>query len=293
MDEPKLYRFFADNLNNFTALTSSYLWFSHIHDFNDPFEGCTKELTYYVDADSFSDADFITMFKNSSAVPNSSRLEREKILLARMRQGQKEWRRFKDEMLNVFAESHKRVMKSFEDDYYWCCFSTASEQLPDPASSQLMWSHYANGLRGFVIEFDKQSLLDSLDAHHGEDVLMTRIVYDNLKPMDFHAELANLTSRNASELERLGGLKSKEWEYESEFRIGARGNLVNYSPETIVRVIIGDKMSSESRALIQSILRGHDELKRVPVEVAYVDRRDYRIKTRPLDDTSAETNSRS
>ena len=58
--------------------------------------------------------------------------------------------------------------------------------------------------------------------------------------------------------------------------------MVNYDPKVISRVVIGEKMSQRYRELLLSLLRGHPVLDKVLVEEAYVDRKDFDIKTKVI-----------
>jgi hypothetical protein len=279
-EAPKLYRFFSDNLNNFTSLSTSYLWFSAVSDFNDPFEGCVTDLVSYAKPEKYDDGRFINLFKNSSAFSHISRLEKEKMLLNIRTEGKTNWSKFKSEQLGIFESAHKKTLANHLEKYRWCCFSQVSEEVQHPNLSRLMWSHYANGLRGFLVEFEKERLIDSLEGHLGEDVLISPMTYDKLAPINFYDELATLVEDGSPTMGKLISLKSNDWKYESEFRIGAKSSIVQYDANVISRVIIGAKMNSRYKELLMSVLRGHPVLREVVIEEAYVDKRDFKIKTR-------------
>ncbi|EPW4774890.1 DUF2971 domain-containing protein [Vibrio parahaemolyticus] len=281
-DSPMLYRFFSDNLDNFTALATSYLWFSNIDAFNDPFEGCVTDLSYYVEAEEYCDRRFINLFKHSRAFRDISLADKEQMLLKLKFKGDDAWLEFKRKQLKVFEKAHKKTVSNLINNYKWCCFSEPSEKNLSPMSNRLMWSHYANGLRGFVIEFEKEALIDSLDHYHGDHVLMSKIDYEDLKPINFYDDLAELVENNSPTLGKLLSIKSVDWEYESEFRLGTKESMVNYDPKVISRVVIGEKMSQRYRELLLSLLRGHPVLDKVLVEEAYVDRKDFDIKTKVI-----------
>ncbi|ULN65128.1 DUF2971 domain-containing protein [Vibrio gigantis] len=281
-DSPKLYRFFSDNLDNFTALSSSYLWFSNVEAFNDPFEGCISDLSYYVSADEYCDKKFIKLFKNSSAFSFLNSEEKEKMLLDIWSKGNSSKVEFKRSQLEVFEKAHKNTVSTFLQEYRWCCFSQPNPEIKSPLSSRLMWSHYANGLRGFLVEFDKEELINSLDHHYQGDVLKSEMIYDDLQPMNFFDDLAELVENNSPTLGKLLSLKSNDWRYEAEFRIGTKNSIVNYNPKVITRIIIGEKMTQRCKDLILSIIRGRPELNDVLIEEAYIDRYEFTIKTRSM-----------
>lgn len=97
----------------------------------------------------------------------------------------------------------------------------------------LMWSHYADGMRGFCIEYNKP-----------EDVFHTKVVYrrepvrvnmlDALVEND--REVANLQKKVIKH-------KSDIWNYEEEVRIYSRNNFVEFESGAIKKIFVGFKAS--------------------------------------------------
>jgi hypothetical protein len=96
---------------------------------------------------------------------------------------------------NEFYPRHEEHIKSIQI----CCFSTNKDSI-------LMWSHYANMHSGFCIEYDMDMLLDSrMPIRPVKYVNDMPIIYNrvNMKKAVYDVILC----------------KSKEWSYESEWRV--------------------------------------------------------------------------
>lgn len=121
----------------------------------------------------------------------------------------------------------------------------------------LMWSHYSDSHRGFCIEYDT-------DCWKKSD-LRRRILF----PVLYQDEVYNSTphllkSINETEWNNLypllsGSTKSKNWEYEKEWRfiinIGASFSRQNYSMNCQSKVFLGYKISEEHKNEIIEICK--------------------------------------
>lgn len=121
----------------------------------------------------------------------------------------------------------------------------------------LMWSHYSDSHRGFCIEYD-------IDFWNKSD-LRRRILY----PIIYQDEVYNSTphllkSINGTEWNNLypllsGSTKSKNWEYEKEWRfiinIGASFPRQNYPMNCQSKVFLGHKISEEHKTNIIEICK--------------------------------------
>lgn len=144
--------------------------------------------------------------------------------------------------------------------------------------SILMWSHYANGHKGFAVGFDsnhhwfgprKKELLGKL----------RRVKYSFSRPMfdgfSFDADSQQQVNRI---LDDFIFTKSKKWAYEREWRIvkdvetadkkidnGEDVRLFKFPPEIINCVVLGCRMTEENRGKIKKVLQ--DESKYCNVEL--------------------------
>lgn len=112
----------------------------------------------------------------------------------------------------------------------------------------VMWGHYADKHRGICIEYDISHLLDKNE----NDFLIRKINYDRTAMINENIELYDLNL-----LMDLFSIKSKEWEYENEYRIlyydseRRKNGLV--TPLTIKSVYFGTETPEDDKELIRDI----------------------------------------
>lgn len=123
----------------------------------------------------------------------------------------------------------------------------------------VMWGHYADKHRGICIEYDISPLLDKnendfliLDKNTN-DFLIRKINYDRTAMINENIELYDLNL-----LMDLFSIKSKEWEYENEYRIlyydneRRKNGLVR--PLTIKSICFGTETPESDKELICDIV---------------------------------------
>lgn len=105
----------------------------------------------------------------------------------------------------------------------------------------LMWSHYANYHKGFVVGFDTNTLFDSVSS------TILKVTYQEEYPII----MPGLGMDNgAQELVHMYSVKASLWNYEEEvrmFKTNAAGRAYVYQPEALRKIIFGCKISSEHR----------------------------------------------
>lgn len=109
----------------------------------------------------------------------------------------------------------------------------------------LMWSHYADGHKGFCLEFDTTLFLIQAQPKYKE------VIYSNSYPKLSLLDIKRAPDRLYEPLRT----KSKDWTYEEEWRlIMKEGNLsVKYDPKALTAVYFGCLMNDEKKAEIASI----------------------------------------
>lgn len=168
------------------------------------------------------------------------------------------------------------------DNYKACCFARNNEY-GDVLKNRLMWSHYADGLRGFCIEFNKKMLMKGITENLGEEIFFSEMKYGQLKKFSFE-ELAINSARNINSgtnvfsIGDIASLKSEEWAYESEFRLLTElCSEVKIPIESIASITVGVKMSHTKSTTLKSILQGIPKLKCSLYE-AYIDKDTFEIE---------------
>jgi len=117
---------------------------------------------------------------------------------------------------------------------------------------ELLWAHYANNHRGFCIEYDFNTVMNS---HKNNDFSSFDIKYSKKPPQ---IEIQDLVGKGQNELiEKLAGVKSKGWSYENEIRITTdKFGLHDYDYQAVTGICFGVRMSNDDRKHIMSRLRG-------------------------------------
>lgn len=131
-----------------------------------------------------------------------------------------------------------------------CSFS----EIPDDI---LLWSHYANGHKGFCIEYsrtDENILKGARPVTYPEDDEFPYVDYWKTEPEEQIEEFAKVVLT-----------KSRHWNYEKEWRIldrpdhideSYRGHRSTYPNSMLTGIIFGEQMPEKSRKTIRDILTG-------------------------------------
>ena len=160
--------------------------------------------------------------------------------------------------------------------------------LSETATDRLMWAHYAEGGRGFVIEFDTVHPFFNTDADDDDSpTVLRQVLYTNSRP---HGAISMPLEENDTKLlDALLFTKPSDWAYEREWRV--IGELCTASEtlshkdgpiclfevptECITGVVFGQKMPQEPRDRIIRALAANDGFRSVtisevvPVSVSY------------------------
>jgi hypothetical protein len=205
-----------------------------------------------------------------------------------------------EEVQDYFAEIHD-YQADFRDVFRGIrisCFSREADNL-------LMWSHYADGLRGLCLEFDEEALLATDDDAQIMDVRYSRspgyidafeyaLCHDQLWFYDMSYEetgnegwleykprLWDLIRRS---LVSAFATKPIEWSYEKECRLILQNKpagpiLHSYPKGALRRVIVGQRSTRENRERLQQALASAGM--EIPVIDAVCEPNDYRITMPP------------
>lgn len=119
---------------------------------------------------------------------------------------------------------------------------------------KLLWAHYANSHRGFCIEYDLDKLVDSY-IHESKSHFP--VLY-NLKPTELEfADISQASTNNGSLLQKIFACKSKEWEYEKEYRIVTNDfGIQNYDFDAVKSIYFGLKMPDSQKKEMMDRLAG-------------------------------------
>lgn len=274
------YRFFSckeeqgGGYRDINALKDSYLWFSSTHDFNDPFEGLYTEQLTFRQAKDISDDEVkqmlfhVTVSNGKDAISNNScnnTSDRDPVWLFYQ----------KSSIAESCKSSVEDMLKLIKDTAKVCCFNRDWGETK-AFHNKLMWSHYANGLRGMCLEFDSTQLDSSLESLNNSEIQGGVVNYSGLTKLDALKLMLDYAKNKNHGVASVLLQKCKEWEYEQEHRLVSTKNQMMYNKESIKTIFIGQKMNKNRRKqLIKTVnqLGLTDKLK-----VATIDRESFNIK---------------
>jgi hypothetical protein len=232
------YRKWNDN-NHKKLLTNNELYMSPSNLFNDPFD-CKIYKNYYLLDTPEKIEEYIKKslekasdWKNDN---NKTSLEMRKTLEKRLSN------------IDKYQVRSEYYDDEFNNKYIGvACFSKRWDSI-------LMWSHYANNHNGFCIGFDEKRMRYSMLFGKGDYVKYSED-FPIIHPDDNEKEAQNLRTY----------YKSKEWEYEQEYRFmnlyfdsgGADANsakrIVKIEDKHIVEIILGVNMPEKDKKEIIKI----------------------------------------
>jgi len=219
-----LVKFYSNNEYSQDAVMNSYLYLSHYTQFNDAFEA-NESL---IDLSMLDKTTYEDLFHNQELdIPCSYE---------------------EDKRCNFFWA---RFMYMTIFDFMGSVSLTTS----DNTLNTLMWSHYATD-KGFLIEFNKTSLLGSINDDYSMIFFPIRYV-DELK--QFNPLDAKYGGAHGLYLSLIG-MKSMDWAYEREWRITCSRKSKNlFIPETFLKPKIdGHERKLFYKDCVNKIILGSD-----------------------------------
>lgn len=143
--------------------------------------------------------------------------------------------------------------------------------------NRLMWSHYAEGHKGFCIEYDF-----SCDSKTLSDLLVLPVVYSKERPK-FPWNVALAKDKESDEIKSAGArtmirsllTKDEAWNYEDEWRIIslASSGIDNVKMPPISCIYIGALCSQEDRTTLIEIASSLN----IPIKQMVVNRGEYKL----------------
>lgn len=197
------------------------------------------------------------------------------LLVNRMPEARTNIQQMENELMPKMQES---MAKKFEELLGILCLTEKPDNL-------LMWAHYADSHRGFVIKFDEKSdFFDRRVAPDDELRHLCKVTYSSKRP-----------SLTLSEVENFSSLLTKGdvWEYEAEWRmvvtldsasriIGAGPkaiHLFDFPHSSILSVALGCQMDPAKKDEIKTILGSDPNYSHVQCIEAEICNEHYRVLT--------------
>ncbi|GAM64384.1 hypothetical protein JCM19232_1054 [Vibrio ishigakensis] len=279
------YKFRSVNTNSLSGLANKNLWFDKLENQNDPFEG------KYI-FDEFIPKELEEMAERHRYLVEALESEQAYLNLCTASLGVHFPQSMKtSEILATFIKQCADAQIKLVQGSRICSFSYEEENSDKTScilQNNLMWSHYASGLRGFCLVFDDEIFQADMQNSHNDMMRPTRVKYqDNpsiLKYKDFISFDANnqfhpINNEITELIIETISTKSSNWSYEKEVRIltlDTTSNLYSYSDKALVEVVIGEKMPKEQQKLILDIIsQNHPNAK---ISKAKVEDKTYNVK---------------
>lgn len=221
----KLYKYQSFTVQTLENLKKMQLWFSKPDRFNDPFdpvapypskidESGIQKLYEWIYKSAPDKSNFASMYLTDGK-PNDSFKNRAMETLKK-----------------VLVETGKLNTIGI------CCFSEINNDI-------LMWAHYANGHRGFCLEFDARAF---------PIISAKQVVYSKVFPLFNFVEIID----EAKPTYRLILTKSEHWNYEKEWRViidnGDSG--IIYDKQVLTGIYFGSAMPDLHKEILGNILSG-------------------------------------
>lgn len=246
----QIFKYISDN--NFQELTKNIfvknlIKFSKVKDFNDPFE-LKPHFTGIINDE------LMKNFKSQNINTNG--------LFENIINGK--------EILNLVLNEFDR---GINENFGILSLTTKNDNL-------LMWSHYANSHKGFVIEFDSNNDFFNtqidIKFHYGK---LHKVEYSEKRPTGKLADFEDITS--------VCLIKSIEWEYENEYRMFMPLKKADFSAndlflfkfpsEMIKSVYLGCNMSMKNRNILINLLKSEQYLNHIKIFQSQISEDDYKL----------------
>lgn len=275
MKSERIYKFFGYRDFDLDAFAGSYLWFSKVKDFNDPFEGLYREQIKFRKPEEVSNNDVILFYKASALFEGLSEEQANDKAINHFAEIQNELEIHRVSIANSLEESMLKTIDEMESNRYCCCFVRDYKDQP-ALTNKLMWSHYANGLRGFALEFENNSLSDSFDNNHDFKTQGGVVDYKRMEVIDSLTSMVNwMKGDKAKGVSQVFLTKSPEWKYEQELRILSNTNKFYYDCSVINSIVLGQKMPKEKLNTLMAVV--HSLGLTDKVKVATIDKKTFNL----------------
>jgi Protein of unknown function (DUF2971) len=214
-----LFKYRTINRNTLDALGNQKIWVASPNSFNDPLDTNTDNYLENLSPEAIE------------------RISRHGVLQIKNR-----------------APNDPARLSTFHDTFVKQAMTFGILSLTENCESTLLWSHYANGHRGFCMEFERTS--NGLLGNHD---VTAPVSYEPLCPV---LDLSNLwdTSNVGAfkfELWKMMFVKAEEWSYEKEWRSVFRpGNCLEDYPGPLKSIIWGLRMDEKGKMEIRHLLNG-------------------------------------
>ena len=275
MKSERIYKFYGYRDFDLDAFAGSYLWFSKVKDFNDPFEGLYREQVKFRKPEEISNDDIILFYKASALFEGFKEEQANDKAISYFTEIHKDLDAHRVSIANALEDSILKTLNEMESNRYCCCFVRDYKD-HKALTNKLMWSHYANGLRGFALEFENNSLSDSFDDKHDFKTQGGIVNYRRMEAIDnFESMMDWLKGDTTKGISQVFLTKSPDWKYEQELRILSNANKFHYDCSVIKSIVLGQKMPKEKLNTLIAVINSLGLTNKV--KVAIIDKKTFNL----------------
>lgn len=278
-DKRRIYKYLGTS--GIEALQTGLLKFSPPSDFNDPFE--MQPFVVNVASEAHMEKDFAERFESltEERYRNLPQVVREAATFSQYRIWAESKRpemlmNLKHLLISSAPVMRQQFLATINSTIGVFCMTAAHDSL-------LMWAHYADKHRGFVIEFNREhAFFNRKRGPNDEFNQLLPVFYSQTRPNDFLVNM-DVTSVFLT--------KSKDWSYEQEWRIlcplSARTEhrngmyLYGFPPECVTGVILGCKIAEPDEKALIEVLKADGLYKHVIRRKARLDEAEFRLHFDP------------
>ena len=225
---PRLYKYQPFNAQTLTNLQRASIWFSAPINVNDPYD-CAA---WVVQADEIGEVDFARLTKYVSG--------RDPALTARLTPAE-----LRESFVRSAHRAYDERRTTQREQRGIACFSATVTDI-------MMWSHYADGHRGFCLEFDTAQLPfnKALEVSYVD-------APPRLNPVDVLVEDPS-DDKNDTLLRAFVLTKARCWSYEQEWRLMHKepSKLYGYGNGPLAGIYFGAEMPFAHKEILSLLTRG-------------------------------------
>lgn len=244
-----------ENVFHKKVLSDNEIYFPSPKEFNDPFD-CAIPFTYNP-----ADLTEENVFKKCLGLargmhPKLNETQLHEIAYRAQRDGL------------IFDPHHLEKHNELRKEHFNRDFGILS--LTAKRNNFLMWSHYGNCHRGFVVGFDTRKLFNQARGQVGP------VIYAEDFP------LFGLFDEAIEHFIKYAFHKAKIWEYEEEYRILLsikHSRVVRLAPDTVREIVLGYNMDFKSKQEILSLAKAFPN---VTVFDSIMHKKKYSIEVQPI-----------
>ena len=229
---PKLYKFQSYNSNSFENLKNQCVWFSKPEKFNDPFD-CS--ISYMMNNISKKNWRIIGKYFSDYWAEDTD--EARKSRMSKFLQDKTIKTDTRNIVASILIKNVKEGLKKDFDNLGIVCLTEKPDNI-------LMWSHYADGHRGFCLEFNTSFA-----------------PFSGAEKVKYAKKLPILRLKDDPDLDLTRDIvltKSKGWAYEKEWRIIREGGDtgVIYESASLTGIYFGCAMPKSQKGILTKIFLG-------------------------------------